>query len=220
MSLLFKREAEERSVISSNETVEPPSTIMAKPIWGFTPPGGWHYYESDVRLDAITLDQLYETVTNYRAENHLPLGDVEGDVNSFLCSNYPTHCHGVDMVAITSVSIQSRSSELLQDITIWARNLVGSRNQHMLVSDDLAEQRAKICKACPNNVAWKSGCKSCIIAADRLSTGLRQARDTKTSKALGGCKQLRHDNRTAIFFDRSHFNTPADLNPHCWLNKY
>jgi hypothetical protein len=116
---------------------------MAKPIWGFTPPGGWHYYESDVRLDAITLDGLYETVTNYRAENHLPLGDVEGDVNSFLCSNSPSHCHGVDMVAITSVAAQTPAAELLQDITIWARNLAGSKNQHLLVSDDLAEQRAK-----------------------------------------------------------------------------
>lgn len=193
---------------------------MAKPIWGFTPPGGWHYYESDVRLEGITLDNLYEVVTNYRAENHLPVGDVQGDVNSFLCSNYPTHCHGVDMVAITSVVAQSRATELLNDITIWARNFMSSRNQHLLVSDDLAEQRAKICKTCPNNIAWKSGCKSCIIAADRLSTSLRQARDTQTTKALGGCRQLRHDNRSAVFFDRSHFTAPPDLHPHCWLNEY
>jgi len=193
---------------------------MAKPIIGMIMPGGWHYYESDVRLTGYSLENLYKVVSDYRAENHLPLGDVEGDVNSFICSSYPNFCHGVDMVAITSVSQPTRGSELLQDITVWARNFLSSQNQHLLVSDDLAEQRAKICRSCPNNVPWKAGCKSCIAAADRLSVSLRQARDTATSKLLGGCRQLRHDNRSAVFFDRSHFNTPADLHHHCWLNEY
>jgi len=193
---------------------------MANPIKGMIMPSGWHYYESDVRLNGDTLENLYEVVTNYRAENHLPLGDVVGDINSYICGNWPRFCTGVDMVAITSVNRANSVQELLEDITTWARNFKSSQTQHLLVSDDLAEQRAKICKSCPNNAQWRSGCISCIAAADRLSISLRQARETPTSKGLGGCKQMRHDNRSAVFFDRSHFTVTPDLHPHCWLNNY
>ena len=64
---------------------------MAKPIWGMVPPGGWHYRDGDVTLEGWSLDNLYDVVRNYRAENHLPLGDVVGDVNSFVCGNYPNY---------------------------------------------------------------------------------------------------------------------------------
>lgn len=191
---------------------------MAKPIKGMIPPGGWHYYEGDVRLDGYTCDNLYEVVQNYRAENHLPLGDVEGDVNSFICSRYPHFCHGVDMVVVTSVHPANRSDELLNDITIWAKKNLQSGKQIQMVSDDLAEQRAKICLSCPSNVNWRSGCGACIVAADRLSASIRQARDTKSSPVLGGCLKMRHDNRSAIFFERDNFTPTPGLPAQCWIN--
>ena len=49
---------------------------MAKPIPQWHPPGGFHYYEGDVKIEARTLEKLYETVESYRAENYLPSGDV------------------------------------------------------------------------------------------------------------------------------------------------
>ncbi len=191
---------------------------MAKPIWGMIPPGGWHYFEGDVKLTGYSLDDLYKNVENYRAENHLPLGDVKGDVNSFLCSNNPKYCHGVDMVVVTSVHAPTRRDELLQDITIWARNILMANKRVNMVSEDLAEQRAKICLGCKLNVNWRSGCSSCITAADRLSASVRQARETPSSRVLGGCTKMRHDNRSAIFFDHKEFTKASDLPQHCWLN--
>jgi hypothetical protein len=99
---------------------------MAKPITGMIPPGGWHYMEGDVKLTSHSYETLLTTVENYRAENHLPIGDVDGDVNSFICSNWPNFCHGVDMVVVSSVNPPTSKTELLNDITVWAKNILNS----------------------------------------------------------------------------------------------
>ena len=191
---------------------------MAQPIDGLIPPGGWHYWQGDVKLDGYSLENLYKVVQDYRAENHLPIGDVEGDVTNYICGNWPHFCHGVDMVVVTSVTSPTGRSELMNDISTWARNVLHSTEKNQLVSDELAEQRAKICRQCPNNVNWRGGCSSCIAATDRLCASVRNARDTKSSAVLGGCKLLRHDNRTAIFFDKEKLSVSNDLPEFCWLN--
>jgi len=191
---------------------------MATPIMGMVPPGGWHYIDGDVKIEGYIYDVLIENVTNYRAENHLPIGDVAGDINSYICTNWPHFCHGVDMVSVTSVNAPTATTELLNDIQTWAKNILHSNQTHMLVTDDLAEQRAKVCRACPNNINWRSGCNSCVNAADRICASIRQGRDTDSSAVLGGCAVLRHDNRTAIFFDKEHISRATSTPDNCWLN--
>jgi hypothetical protein len=191
---------------------------MAKPILGMVPPGGWHYYQSDVKLTGYSYSDLLKAVEHYRAENHLPGGDVEGDVNSYICSNWPNFCHGVDMVAITSVMRQTASGELLNDVQTWARNILHSTEVHPLVIDDLAEQRAKVCLECPKNVSWRSGCLSCVASTDRLCASVRQARDTASTPVLGGCSLMRHDNRAAVFMDKSSLQKAINLPSNCWVN--
>lgn len=190
---------------------------MAKPIIGLVPPTGWHYFEGDVRLNSHSYESLLKVVENFRAENHLPIGDVEGDVNSYICSSWPNFCHGVDMVSVTSVHPQNKATELLNDITVWARNILHSQTPNQLVSDDLAEERAKTCRECEFNINWRSGCGSCISATDRVCASIRNGRDTKSSAVLGGCSILRHDNRSAIFFDKSKLAV-TKVPDNCWLN--
>ena len=191
---------------------------MATPILGMLPPSGWHYIEGDVRINGVTYDSLIQNVEHFRAENHLPSGDVEGDVNSFICSNWPQFCHGVDMVAITSVNPETDTMALLNDIQSWAKNLQQSQEPINMVTDELAEQRAKTCRNCPENVNWRGGCSSCISTTERLTAGVRQGRDTASSAVLGGCKSMRHDNRTAIFIDKDQFLKATNLPANCWLN--
>jgi len=191
---------------------------MATPILGMLPPSGWHYIEGDVRINGVTYDSLIQNVEHFRAENHLPSGDVEGDVNSFICSNWPQFCHGVDMVAITSVNPETDTMALLNDIQAWAKNLQQSQEPINMVTDELAEQRAKTCRNCPENVNWRGGCSSCISTTERLTAGVRQGRDTASSAVLGGCKSMRHDNRTAIFIDKDQFLKATNLPANCWLN--
>ena len=191
---------------------------MATPILGMLPPSGWHYIEGDVRINGVTYDSLIQNVEHFRAENHLPSGDVEGDVNSFICSNWPQFCHGVDMVAITSVNPETDTMALLNDIQAWAKNLQQSQEPINMVTDELAEARAKTCRNCPENVNWRGGCSSCISTTERLTAGVRQGRDTASSAVLGGCKSMRHDNRTAIFIDKDQFLKATNLPANCWLN--
>jgi hypothetical protein len=190
---------------------------MAKVIDGLVPPGGWHFVDGDAKLSAYSLNNLYEVVENYRAENHFPIGDVRGDVDSFICGSFPKNCHGVDSVTVTSVVPPNRQSELLNDIVTWSKNILNSQKPILMVSDDLAEQRSKICINCTKNINWQSGCGSCVAATQRLTSAIRQGRDTHTSKWLGGCSIMRHDNRAAVFFDKDHFNKSNDLPENCWL---
>lgn len=185
------------------------------------PPGGFHYYQSDVKLTGYSLDDLYKTVENYRAENSLPLGDVKGDVDRFICGTYPTFCHGIDHLSINvkSRNAMTASAELLQDITAWANNVLRGTIPHNLVKDEEAERRAKICIACPKNINWRAGCTSCIHATDRTCASVRQGRDTKTTPVLGGCYSLRHDNRTAVFLDKELLASTGDLPTNCWLTE-
>jgi len=191
---------------------------MAKPIIGMLPPTGWHYIEGDVRINGVTHDNLIKNVELFRAENHLPSGDVEGDVNSFICTNWPQFCHGVDMVSVTSVNPETDTTALLNDITTWAKNLQQSTTPVHMVTDELAEARAKTCRNCPENVNWRGGCSSCIATNERITASVRQGRDTQSSAVLGGCRSMRHDNRTAIFLDKDNFNKATNLPANCWLN--
>ena len=191
---------------------------MAKVILGMIPPGGWHYFDSDAKLTGHSYEDLLKVVENYRAENHLPVGDVEGDVNSYICSNWPNFCHGVDMVVVTSVHPESAQQSLLNDITTWARNLLNSKTANNLVSNELAEERAKICKGCQHNKNWRGGCVSCVAAADRISASVRNGRDTQSSTKLGGCNIMRHDNRSAIFFDKNKLSQATSTPDNCWMN--
>jgi hypothetical protein len=192
---------------------------MAKPIIGMIPPSGWHYFEGDVRLSGNSYHDLLKVVEHYRAENNIAAGDVEGDVNSFICGNYPTFCHGVDMVSVVSVNAPTQTTELLNDIQTWAKNLQRSNKNLLMVTEEEAERRAKICRGCVQNVNWRGGCNSCIAATERLSASVRQGRDTPSSEVLGGCLVQRHDNRTAIFFDADELPKATNLPENCWLNK-
>lgn len=190
---------------------------MAYPFDNLVPPGGWHYWQGDVRLDGYTLEALYKVVEDYRAENHLPIEDVRGDVNSYLCGNFPNYCYGAVSVAVTSMTPPTQQSELLNDVMVWARNILTSQKQIRLVSHELAEARARTCLNCPKNVGYRTGCGSCTTATDRLSASIRQGRDTQSTKKLRGCSVLRHDNRAAVFFDKEHFEVTNSVPENCWL---
>jgi hypothetical protein len=195
---------------------------MSTPIKGMVFPGGYHFFEGDVRLDShFDLDNLYEVVKAYRANNNLPVGDVVGDVNRQLCGRVPTFCHGVDSVEVNFSSVErpTPQGDLLNDVVTWASNLLATGEQIKLVSDTEASRRSSICAACPNNANFRGGCTPCIDNALRVCASVRQARDVGMSKILGGCHVLRHDNRTAIFIEKDQLSKARNLPDSCWMNE-
>lgn len=184
------------------------------------PPGGWHYYEGDVKLESQFLLDLYTVVENYRANNGLPQSDVRGDVDAQICGRSPHACHNVDSLTINIVSVAppSPGALLREDIQTWANNLLQSSSPYTFVSDDEAERRAKICNTCPQNANWRGGCTSCIASVDRVTAAVRQGKDTFTTPLVGGCHLLRQDNRTAVFLEKEYLSKASDLPAQCWIN--
>lgn len=203
---------------------------MAKPNSSVVPPSGWHYYDGDVRIDAGSLPDLYSSVKMYRTGNSLGLGDYIGDVDTYLCGRFPELCvpsspanQTTPQPAPTAIEVSAYSptqvQELINDVTVWARNLLNAGTVEHLVGDELAEERAKICAKCPQNQVFSTGCSSCITTANRLCASVRQARYTDSSRVIGACKILRHDNQTAIFMEKHNLAKSSNLPKDCWLNE-
>ena len=195
------------------------SPSVAKPIRGMVPPSGFHYYQGDVRINADTIDDLNKKVESFRAENAIPSNTTKEDVADYICGQWPDFCHHVEDVVVTRMPANWNIKELLSDIQTWAKNLLSAQREHPLVGDELAEARSKICGGCVYNVNWRGGCGSCITATDRLSASVRQARETDSTKVLGGCSILRHDNRSAVFLNVEDLAQSSDTPKHCWVNK-
>ena len=190
-----------------------------KLIQGLIPPGGWHFIQDGAVIRAQEYSHLVKAVESFRAENKLPSVDAAKDITEQICNRSPNACHGVDSVVVRTHKAKTLAKgNLIQDITIWASNLLKRETPFRLVGDELAESRAKICRGCPSNLNWRSGCRSCITAADRICASVRQGRDTKSSKVLGGCEKLRQDNRTAIFLEKEFLTKNPNIPDYCWLN--
>jgi hypothetical protein len=193
------------------------ASLSMRPIHGMVPPGGFHYFQGDVRLTADTVPDLYARVADYRGQNGLPTETVKADVDMYICGQFPDFCHTVDEVSVSLQRAADPKASLLSDLQTWTTNLMMSPRPRTLVGDELAEARASVCARCAFNSNWKSGCGSCVAAVDRASASLRQARDTRSTPMLGGCRILRHDNRTAVFLDPSELHASGDLPAHCWV---
>ena len=203
---------------------------MAKPNSSVVPPTGWHYYDGDVRVEARSLGALYDAVMMYRTGNSLALGDYIGDVDTYVCGRFPELCvpssasnPTTSQPAPTAIEVSAYSptqiQELINDVTVWAKNLLDSGTVEHLVGDELAEERAKICAKCPQNQLFSSGCSSCITTANRLGASVRQARHTASSRVIGACRTLRHNNQTAVFLEKHNLAKSSNLPKDCWLNE-
>jgi hypothetical protein len=193
-----------------------------KLIDGIVPPNGFHFPEGDVILRGDSVPHLVSVIEAYRAENGIPYKDVEPEIYEYFCSRWPYFCQFYDTEQHLQKPFVSPVAEptLLNDLQSWSAAIINQQNAPLMVSGDVAEARAEICKRCDNDVRWKSGCGSCINAVERTTAAIRSARDTTTSKRLGACKVMRHCNRTAVWLDKTAFLNPAQPLPSaCWLNQ-
>ena len=50
------------------------------------PPTGWFYLQGNNRINASSQNDLYSKVSDFRASNQIPIGNLTTDVDSFLAS--------------------------------------------------------------------------------------------------------------------------------------
>jgi hypothetical protein len=200
---------------------------MSRVIDSIVMPGGWHFPVLDRTgkplpspLRSNSYQQLIQAVIKFRADNVIPIGDVEAEVEEYICSNFPHMCHRVPGASVTvevKYSLPKQIVTLTDRMLEWLDSRIENHSIENLELKSEAERRAEICSRCPYNVRWNSSCSTCVDAVNRMSTILRCGQDTRPGKKLRACQILGHENRAAVWLRRSNLASSPDLPSHCWL---
>lgn len=193
-------------------------------IQGSVCPGGWHYkqvwngvthtVESDTYLNLLAAVQLF------RHQNGITIGNVEADVENYICDNFPRQCRiGGKGAPITQI-YGSAQNRFLDRITQWIARIRGNNEAQSLVTGQQANQRSQACVDCPENQDWESSCGSCVQNARTLLGLMRQGKGTDSPYyiKLKGCQKQGWCNRTAVWLPRKVL-IDQGVPDNCWMKK-
>jgi len=206
------------------------NTKKTRVITSMVMPGGWHKPENDragrplpQSIRADTFWDLIDAVTKFRADNLIPIGNVLHDVEEYICKTHPGSCtHRGARVSVqitTAPSAPSTAQTITDQMIAWMDSRLDNHSVDRTVVDADARSRAEVCRKCPMNIKWNTGCGTCVDAVGRLSTALRLGKDVPGGRRLFACKILRHENRSAVWLDRSLIGESPSLPAHCWARK-
>lgn len=155
------------------------------------PPQGFHFSDGRSVLTAPTKEAMIQAIRNHRLANGKEAGEPEKEYELYLA--------GLNQINPTaSASVQKTLSER---ITNWASNRYIDADKIDYVTNDEAEERAKVCEGCKYNVPWRetSGCAPCVSETDRKLLILTQGKRTPNNARLAGCSFYGHSNVEAVF---------------------
>ncbi len=177
---------------------------MAKLGKGRMPPsdGGSKYHfpvAPNVVIRGATLDELRDNIFAWRLRAGVDAGDIVADINAYYCEKWPTFCHD-DGAGITP-SAQAQSQDVMNRVTQWVSGVAQRmpRGGYPLEIQTIADERAAICAACPQNKTWRSGCGGCDAATLALIQQVKSLRRTAKDGNLGGCMVAGFDNSAAAW---------------------
>lgn len=155
----------------------------------------FRYPQGAVMLRADDKEKLIQVIFQYRLNNNIPIGDVDGDVDRFYCNRWPKFCHA----DASDVPAQFQTP-MLGRVTNW---VAGLRQQmpkggFALVTSAEAETRAGICMNCKFNVPWKGGCGACAASTLAALQQVKQLRRTKRDGNLSACAITSWENGAAV----------------------
>jgi hypothetical protein len=200
---------------------------MGRVVESVVMPGGWHKPEKDrlgrdgIIIRGDTYQGLLAAVLKFRADNLIPVGDVEAEVEAWLCEAYPHMCHRVPGATVSVSFVRQPSSlQLITDKVLqWLAGRIVDHTGQKLELRSEAQRRAGICEGCKYNVRWNSSCSSCAEAVNRMSTILRFGHDVHNGEKLKACQILEHENRAAVWLKSENVGSTPDLPQHCWAKK-
>jgi hypothetical protein len=176
-----------------------------------------------VLLKAATEELLKQLISEYRLRNNLPMGDLEREIDDYYCGKYPQICSKEAKDYFPDTTVQSAPREtMLNRVSRWAAWLKQKmpRGGYPLVVQATADERARICSACPKNVPWRGGCSGCSSAVLTLLAQLRQLRVTRQHTALMGCSVAGWENGCAVWHENATLELTGEqiaaLPTKCW----
>jgi hypothetical protein len=179
------------------------------------PPGGWHFFDLGMRLTADSYEELYKKVLKFRLDNKAPIDTIQEDINKYIASISPQHVIKVTNPGKKVKGLADRIYDVTCELyTKWKPSRLRAPTPEM-------ERRAEVCKGCPMNKKYRSGCPACATATKRLLTAMQQGRHSRLSGYLGGCEVFSFDIPAAITLEKDTLG--EDNNPKapakCWRTK-
>lgn len=125
---------------------------------GTIPYGSWYALnlpEKGMVGGGTNFEMLLTNIKAYRRANAIPIGlGLEDEVEREVCLAYPSEC------VETDARIPDRQRRYtFTDVIAGTKAMITFKlSGSPLVDQEEANQRASICKSCPNNVSFVSGC--------------------------------------------------------------
>lgn len=190
-----------------------------KALTGQLPPGGWHLpVMEDVVLEAPTKDLLIKMVFDWRLRNGYAPGDVEKDIDDFVCSQWPKYCGNTP----NEIATENKGVDLDKRVASYAASVARNmpRGGYEVTPTLQAVERAKICTACSSNLLWKKGCGSCSNSTENLLYQVRGMRSVPGETALGACNITGNELKTDVWLDTQRLSEESPLKEalpqNCW----
>jgi len=185
---------------------------MMQPIPSLYPGNtGWTYVDESTgtKLHGGNRLDLIQRVRAWRELNQFPVGDPEADVDAYICRFNAKICGG--RTARPAVASEKRA-QVADRVRSWLGRLVATRS-FVRVSPAEAVQRAAVCRSCPFNVEYSSGCGSCNAAALKVRGALLKGAPEGSIANLAGCHRYGWDNAVAVQMSHGPDSTAPEG---CW----
>ena len=188
------------------------------------PPGGWHFVMPDgTKLTAMNETLLTNQIHEYRIRNGIPPGDIERDIDTYYCTNYPDACQKEpsDYLGASAPSLPPREP-LVNRVTRWVTMLIQRmpRGGYPLAPSAEVARRSLICASCPANKIWRTGCLGCSSNVASLLIQIRSLRRTPHDHLLLACNFGGWGNESAVHLSAGELQLTdrqkEELPDRCW----
>lgn len=192
---------------------------------GTQPSGGWRFPVSEaVTLTAPLKDLLIDQVTKWRIVNNVKIGNVEREIDNYLCGLNPGGCHPETKDRALPEHLEGNRN-FMDRVASWIAPRFESMPQggYPLEADSVAEARVSPCASCPRNRVARPDCPACASAFDEANSKLRNLRPKPANCGAMYCSLFGFDNFTAACLPREIVEPDDELRGmspgFCWLHK-
>jgi hypothetical protein len=192
-------------------------------------PNGWHFNQplNDGTLQRLppvegsigAYEELLQYVLTWRLENNYPVGDVRGDVDNYICTNFPRQCN---QISIQSYDVLDNflknppGTRFIDKIIDWATGYAYRTVE--VVHKATADQRSLSCIGCQYNKDWENSCPQCVTKAYQLLGLIRKGKEAERWRKLKACHLFGHCNRTAVWLKKKELPLSSHVPPpNCWI---
>jgi hypothetical protein len=188
-----------------------------------TPLNGWRYLvpETGVLVTGPHWDTLLANVAKHLEANSLPTDPhLERRIEEYMCKEIPDGC---DSISTRDAKPKKMTvGDVLRFTAMIGADMLNGRER---VDKEVANNRARICVGCPDNID-PAGCSTCNRGRmEKLIEKLTGAIATKHDARLKSCRHCGCINKAQVWFplDILQKFTQADVNAalpsNCWKKK-